>query len=77
MVQVVSEHPATLCYSPTERLKPFLDYLNETGISMEMIVRRPTLLGLELNTSLRRIVDYLQEVQGKTHEELLSLLETI
>ncbi|CAL8469544.1 g9085 [Coccomyxa elongata] len=77
IVKVISDHPAVLCYSPDERIKPFFEYLASIGIGPEKIARRPSLLGLEVNASLRRIVNYLQEVDGKTVEELAQLLETI
>jgi hypothetical protein len=74
---VISGHPAVLCYSPEERVKPFFEYLASIGLGADKVVKRPSLLGLEVNASLRRIVDYLQEVEGKTVEELAQLLETI
>lgn len=74
---MISDHPAVLCYSPEERLKPFFEYLASIGLGADKVVMRPSLLGLEVNASLRRIVDYLQEVEGKTVEELAQLLETI
>ncbi|EIE21495.1 hypothetical protein COCSUDRAFT_56708 [Coccomyxa subellipsoidea C-169] len=77
IVKVISDHPAVLCYSPDKRLKPFFEYLESIGIGPDKVAKRPSLLGLEVNASLRRIVDYLQEVEGKTTEELAQLLETI
>lgn len=74
--QVISEHPAVLCYSPTQRLEPVLEYLATIGVGADMVARRPTLLGLE-EASLRRITGYLSEAEGKTPEELVALLETI
>lgn len=47
------------------------------GIPPEKVAKRPTLLGLEVNKSLHRIVDYLQEVEGKSIDEIAVLLETI
>lgn len=58
-------------------MKPFFEYLASIGLGADKVVKRPSLLGLEVNASLRRIVDYLQEVEGKTVEELAQLLETI
>lgn len=66
-----------LCYSPEERLKPFFDYLASIKIGVDRVVKRPSLLGLEVNANLRRIVEYLREVEGKTDAELAELLETI
>jgi len=75
--QVVSEHPPTLVYDPQARLRPIFDYLKELGMSASAtIVRRPSLLGLEADASLRRIVGYLQEVEGKSMAEIEELLAT-
>ena len=65
-----------LCYSPTDRLQPLLDAMAEVGIGAAVVVRRPTLLGLEA-AGLRRITGYLTEAEGKSQEELVALLETI
>jgi hypothetical protein len=75
--QVISEHPPVLCYSPEERLKPFFQYLESIGVDVQKVVKRPSLLGLEVNASLRRIVGYLKEVEQRSDEELADLLETI
>ena len=75
-MQVICEHPATLCYSPTERLAPLLSYLSEMGVGPAVVVRRPSLLGFDVG-SLQRITGYLTEAEGRTQEELVSLLETI
>ncbi len=76
-VQVVTDHPPVLCYNPEERIIPFFDFLKSIGIPPEKVAKRPTLLGLEVNKSLRRIVNYLQEVEGKSIDEVAVLLETI
>ncbi len=77
MTQVISEHPPVLCYSLEERLKPFFDYLEEIGIEQpgKTIQARPTLLGLEADKNLRKIVDYLQHNEY-THEQIVSYMET-
>ena len=76
-MQVISGYPAVLCYSPSERLQPFFDYLKELGIGTATVAQRPTLLGLEVTSSLQRIVSYLTEVDGKSQEEIAALLDTI
>ncbi|CAK0784374.1 hypothetical protein CVIRNUC_007578 [Coccomyxa viridis] len=75
--KVITDHPPVLCYSAEERIYPFFEFLKSVGISPEKVAKRPTLLGLEVNKSLRRIVDYLQEVEGKSIDEVAQLLETI
>ena len=77
LVQIVTDHPPVLCYNPEERIIPFFDFLKSIGIPTEKVAKRPTLLGLEVNKSLRRIVNYLQEVEGKSIDEVAVLLETI
>ena len=75
--QVVSEHPPTLVYDPDLRLRPIFDYLRELGMSASATVaRRPSLLGLEADASLRRIVGYLQDVEGRSLAEVEELLAT-
>lgn len=76
-VQIVIDHPPVLCYNPEDRIIPFFDFLKSIGIAPEKVAKRPTLLGLEVNKSLRRIVNYLQEVEGKSIDEVAVLLETI
>ncbi|CAG9463889.1 unnamed protein product [Pedinophyceae sp. YPF-701] len=59
---VILEHPPVLCYSVEERLKPLVDFL--AGIDIEdpgrVLVARPSLMGLDVDASLRRIVGYLE-----------------
>ena len=76
-LQVITDHPPVLCYSAEERIYPFFEFLKSVGISPEKVAKRPTLLGLEVNKSLRRIVDYLQEAEGKSIDEVAQVLETI
>lgn len=40
------------------------------------IARRPSVLGLEADANLRRMVGYLQEVDGKSIAEIEQLLAT-
>lgn len=75
--QVVSEHPPTLVYDPQTRLRPLFDYLAELGMTpAATVVRRPSLLGLDADANLRRIVGYLQEVDGRSLAEIEELLAT-
>ena len=76
-VQIITDHPPVLCYNAEERIYPFFEFLKSVGIPPEKMAKRPTLIGLEVNKGLRRIVDYLQEVEGKSMDEVAELLETI
>ena len=74
---MVSEHPTTLVYDPEQRLRPIFEYLKSLGMSpARTILRRPSVLGLEADANLRRIVGYLQEVDGKSIKEIEQLLAT-
>jgi hypothetical protein len=58
--KVVTNHPPVLCYSVPQRLGPFFEYLTSIGIEAQtLILRRPSLLGLDAHKNLRIIVDYL------------------
>jgi hypothetical protein len=62
--QIISAHPAVLCYSVPDRLAPFWEYLASIGVPnvAAAVVQRPSLLGLEADANLRKIVDYLTYV---------------
>lgn len=74
---MIVEHPAVLCYSPSERLQPFFAYLRELGIQApdRTVLQRPSLLGLTADGSLRQMVDYLQQNEY-TPEQIEQLLAT-
>ena len=76
-LQVISEHPPTLCYSVSERLQPFWEFLNSIGIEApaQTVMKRPSILGLDASKNLRSIVSYLQSV-GHSLEEIETFLET-
>ncbi|KAK9845766.1 hypothetical protein WJX81_001858 [Elliptochloris bilobata] len=75
--KVVSEHPPTLVYDIEQRLRPTFEYLASLGMTpAATVVRRPSLLGLGADASLRRIVGYLQEVDGRSLAEIEELLAT-
>lgn len=59
------------------RLAPFFDYLASLGIKDpgRLLVQRPSLIGLEADKNLRRVVGYLQET-GHTLEQIQNLLAT-
>jgi hypothetical protein len=75
-VQVILEHPPVLSYSPEQRLLPLVEYLRGLGFEdpAEVIRRRPTLLGLDIEQS-RRIVEYLQ-ANDYTFEQISEYLCT-
>lgn len=64
-----------LCYSPEDKIKPFMEYLKSLGIASPAatILQRPSLLGLDGEKSLRQIVDYLQQ-NDYTPEQIENLL---
>ena len=67
-----------LCYSPGARLRPFFGYLAEIGFEnpSRLVLARPSLLGLEVERSLQRMVEYLQ-AQVNYHNIPISLEEEI
>jgi len=64
LLQIISAHPPVLCYSVPERLEPFWSYLTELGVPdvKVTVLRQPSLLGLEVDGNLRKMVEYLASV---------------
>ncbi|PNW72907.1 hypothetical protein CHLRE_14g611200v5 [Chlamydomonas reinhardtii] len=62
VVKIVSGHPPVLSYSVSDRLGPFWDYMTSIGVADvgAAVVSRPSLLGLDVDANLRKIVEYLQ-----------------
>ncbi|KAG2423385.1 hypothetical protein HXX76_015351 [Chlamydomonas incerta] len=62
VVKIVSGHPPVLSYSVPDRLGPFWDYMTSIGVANvgAAVVGRPSLLGLDVDANLRKIVEYLQ-----------------
>lgn len=79
MVQIISAHPPVLSYSVNDRLEPFWDYLTEIGVQDigAAVVNRPNILGLDVNASLRKIVDYLKSVETPTEQIVKYIVESI
>lgn len=79
LVQVVSGHPPVLSYSVEGRLRPFWDYLTELGVKdvAAAVVSRPTLLGLDVDANLRKIVGYLQSVDTPPETIVQYLVKSI
>lgn len=77
IVKIVAGHPPVLCYSPDHRLQPFMQALTTAGIPdpLKTITQRPTILGLEPDQGLQRIIEYLHET-GHTPEHIAELLAT-
>jgi hypothetical protein len=65
VAQVISQHPPVLCYDVSSRLKPFWEYLRSIGVEnvAAAVMKRPSLLGLDVDNNLRKIVDYLIYVE--------------
>jgi hypothetical protein len=65
VLQVISAHPPVLSYSVEGRLVPFWDYLTSIGVTdvAAAVAKRPTILGLSVEASLRKIVEYLQYIE--------------
>lgn len=61
VLQIIATHPPVLSYSVSERLAPFFDYLSSIGVKdvAATVVARPSLLGLDVEGNLKKMVDYL------------------
>lgn len=61
-LQVITAHPPVLSYDVAGRLQPFWEYMASIGVPdvAAAVARRPSLLGLDVDANLRKIVDYLQ-----------------
>eukprot|EP00197_Chlamydomonas_leiostraca_P003614 CAMPEP_0202859796 /NCGR_PEP_ID=MMETSP1391-20130828/1765_1 /ASSEMBLY_ACC=CAM_ASM_000867 /TAXON_ID=1034604 /ORGANISM="Chlamydomonas leiostraca, Strain SAG 11-49" /LENGTH=178 /DNA_ID=CAMNT_0049538879 /DNA_START=187 /DNA_END=723 /DNA_ORIENTATION=- len=61
ILRVIAGHPPVLCYTVEARLAPFYAYMKEIGIQdvNAVVAGRPSLLGLDVDMNLRKIVDYL------------------
>lgn len=68
-----------LCYSVEERLAPFWDYMQHIGVQdvAAVVCRRPSLLGLDVNNNLTKIVDYLQYVETPPETIVKYLVDSI
>jgi hypothetical protein len=73
--QVVGTHPNVLAYSVPARLQPAIEYLQEIGVTdiATVIKQRPSLLGLDPEEQLRRVVEYFK-ANGYTQEEIVELV---
>lgn len=62
VVKVIAAHPPVLSYSVSERLEPFWSYMTEIGVTdvAATVIGRPSLLGLDVDANLRKIVEYLK-----------------
>jgi hypothetical protein len=60
--QVITAHPPVLSYNVPARLQPFWEYMMSIGVPdvAAAVAKRPSLLGLDVDANLRKIVDYLQ-----------------
>ena len=78
-MQVVGAHPSVLAYSVPNRLKPAIDYLLEVGVEDigGVIAKRPSLLGLDPENQVKRVVEYFQAQEPPyTQEQIVELLCT-
>ncbi|KAG2490606.1 hypothetical protein HYH03_010998 [Edaphochlamys debaryana] len=68
--KVISGHPPVISYSVPDRLEPFWEYLSSIGVPdvAAAVVSRPSLLGLDVNANLRKIVEYLQYTETPTEK---------
>ena len=68
-----------LSYSVPERLEPFWAYLSEIGVVdvAEAIMNRPSLLGLDVDANLRKIVEYLRYTETPPETIVKYLVESI
>ena len=74
-MQVVNTHPNVLAYSVASRLQPAIEYLQEIGVTdiATVIKERPSLLGLDPEEQLRRVVEYFK-ANGYSQEEIVKLV---
>lgn len=75
--QVILLHPPVISYSATKRLAPFLESLETMGLPdpIQVVLRRPSLLGLSNRDNLSRIVSYLLD-SGHSMEEVAEMVAT-
>lgn len=75
--KLIIEYPILLCYNPEGRLKPLFEYLRSIGIENpdRLVMKRPSVLGIDTDKGLRRIVEYLQENEH-TPDQIENLLAT-
>lgn len=74
---MISDVPCLLGYSPEDRIRPVLEYLSEVGVNhpAQTIAKRPSLLGLDVDQNLKKIVGYLKE-NAYDMERIVEFLET-
>jgi hypothetical protein len=79
VVQVITAHPPVLSYNVQQRLEPFWDYLRSIGMDdvAAAVVKRPSLLGLDVDANLKKIVDYLQYVETPPDKIVEYITKTI
>ncbi|GIL63797.1 hypothetical protein Vafri_17796 [Volvox africanus] len=79
VAKVIGGHPPVLSYSVPERLEPFWDYLSSIGVQdvAHAVINRPSLLGLEVDGNLRKIVEYLQYTETPTETIVKYVIESI
>jgi hypothetical protein len=78
---VITAHPPVLAYSVEERLMPLSNYLSELGVSGEALAaalaRRPSLLGLDVDANLRRMVDWMLSTGVSKEQVVENVLRTL
>lgn len=79
IVQVITAHPPVLSYDVAGRLQPFWEYMASIGVPdvAAAVARRPSLLGLDVDANLRKIVDYLQYVETPPEKIVQYITTTI
>ena len=73
--RVVLAYPPAISYSVDDHLRPLVSYLREVGVAdvAQVLTSRPSLLGLRADTSLTKIVDWLQH-DGYTKDQIVDYL---
>ena len=76
-LQMISKMPCLLAYSLNERIRPVLEYLSDVGIQNpeQVIAQRPSLLGLDVDQNLKKIVGYLK-ANDYSMDQIVEWLET-
>ena len=74
---MIEQVPYLLGYCPQERILPVMDYLRSVGIDdpAQVIAKRPSLLGLEVEQNLKKMVGYLKSNDYEM-DQIVKWLET-
>ena len=75
---MIIQHPPILCYRVDSHLRPIVDYLTgevAVGDVRAVLIGRPSILGLDVDLSLRKIVGWLKDNEY-AQEDIVKYLTT-